>query len=192
MKHEKKTTHGMKPPNALRASKKRRGSTPPNVQRASKKRRGSTPPNVQRASKKRRGSKLPRKRLLRTRTHLRPRSLRCCPLLPRMRLAPLPAAAPAHWLRLRHWPHWRTPALLPALPNCWPQRWPQSRRWGLRSQCAVRAAPLQREAAQGLRSVVLCSSASSIRRSLPLEFPAGGCRVSQAYHFTPRNTTPKS
>lgn len=188
MKHEKKTTHGMKPPNALRASKKRRGSKPPHALRASRKRRGSTPPNVQRASRKRRGSKLPRKRLLRTRTHLRPRSLRCCPLPPRMRPAPLPAAAPAHWWRLRHW----TPALPPALPNCWLQRWPQPRRWDLRLRCAVRAAPLQREAAQGLRSVVLCVSASSIRRSLPLEFPAGGCRVSQAYHFTPRNTTPKS
>ena len=154
--------------------------------------RGTTPPNVQRASKKRRGSKLPRKRLLQTRTHLHPRSLRCCPLPPRMRPAPLPAAAPAHWWSLRHWPHWRTPALPPALPGCWLQRWPQPRRWGLRLRCAVRAAPLQREAAQGLRSTVLCVSASSIRRSLPLEFPAGGCKVSQAYHFTPRNTTPKS
>lgn len=168
MKHEKKTTHGMKPPNALRASKKRRGSKLPNALRAS------------------------RKRLLRTRTHLHPRSLRCCPLPPRMRPAPLPAAAPAHWWSLRHWPHWRTPALPPALPSCWLQRWPQPRRWGLRLRCAVRAAPLQREAAQGLRSTVLCVSASSIRRSLPLEFPAGGCKVSQAYHFTPRNTTPKS
>ena len=160
--HARTTPHGMKPPNALWASRKRRGS------------------------------KLPRKRLLQTRTHLRPRSLRCCPLPPRMRPAPLPAAAPAHWWSLRHWPHWRTPALLPELPNCWPQRWPQPRRWGLRLRCAVRAAPLQREAAQRLRSTVLCVSASSIRRSLPLEFPAGGCRVSQAYHFTPRNTTPKS
>ena len=174
------TTHGTKRPNALWASKKRHGSKPP-----------TKPPNALRTSKKRRGSKPPTKRLLRTRTHLHPRSLRCCPLPPRMRLAPLPAAAPAHWLRLRHWPHW-TPALPPALPSCWLQRWSQPRRWGLRLRCAVRAAPLQREAAQGLRSVVLCSSASSIRRSLPLEFPAGSCKVSQAYHFTPRNTTPKS
>ena len=158
------TTHGMKPPNALQASKKRRGSKKPNALRAS------------------------RKRLLRTRTHLRPRSLRCCPLPPRRRPAPLPAAAPAHWWSLRHWPHWRTPAL----PSCWPQRWSQSRRWGLRLRCAVRAAPLQREAAQRLRSTVLCVSASSIRRSLPLKFPAGSCKVSQAYHFAPRNTTPKS
>lgn len=180
MKHEKTTPHGMKRPNARTMP---RGTTPPNVQRASKKRRGSKPPNALWAS---------RKRLLRTRTHLRPRSLRCCPLPPRMRPAPLPAAAPAHWWRLRHWPHWRTPALPPALPSCWLQRWPQPRRWGLRLRCAVRAAPLQREAAQGLRSTVLCVSASSIRRSLPLEFPAGGCKVSQAYHFTPRNTTPKS
>lgn len=172
------TTHGTKPPNALRASKKRRGSKPL-----------TKPPNALWASKKRRSSKLPRKRLLRTRTHLRPRSLRCCPLPPRMRLAPLPAAAPAHWLRLRHWPHW-TPALPPALPSCWLQRWSQPRRWGLRLRCAVRAAPLQREAAQGLRSTVLCVSASSIRRSLPLEFPAGGCRVSQAYHFTPPEHNP--
>ena len=162
--HARTTTHGMKPPNALRTSKKRRGSKPPNALRAS------------------------RKRLLQTRTHLHPRSLRCCPLPPRMR----PAAAPAHWWRLRHWPYWRTPALPPALPNCWPQRWPQSRRWSLRLRCAVRAAPLQREAAQRLRSTVLCVSAFSIRRSLPLEFPAGGCKVSQAYHFAPRNTTPKS
>lgn len=160
-----------------------RGTTPPNVQRTSKKRRGSKKPNALRAS---------RKRLLRTRTHLHPRSLRCRPLLPRMRPAPLPAAAPVRLLRLRHWSHWRTPALPPALPSCWLQRWPQPRRWGLRLRCAVRAAPLQREAAQGLRSTVLCVSASSIRRSLPLEFPAGGCKVSQAYHFTPRNTTPKS
>ena len=181
MKHEKTTPHGMKPPNALRASRKRRGSKPP-----------TKPPNALWASRKRRGSKLPRKRLLQTRTHLRPRSLRCCPLPPRMRPAPLPAAAPAHWWRLRHWPHWRTPALPPVLPSCWLQRWPQPHRWGLRLRCAVRAAPLQREAAQGLRSTVLCVSASSIRRSLPLEFPAGGCKVSQAYHFTPRNTTPKS
>lgn len=162
------TTHGMKPANALQASKKRRGSKKPNALRAS------------------------RKRLLRTRTHLRPRSLRCCPLPPRRRPAPLPAAAPAHWWSLRHWPHWRTPALPPALPSCWPQRWSQSRRWGLRLRCAVRAAPLQREAAQRLRSTVLCVSASSIRRSLPLKFPAGSCKVSQAYHFAPRNTTPKS
>lgn len=169
--HARTTTHGMTPPNVQRASKKRRGSKPP-----------TKPPNALWAS---------RKRLLRTRTHLHPRSLRCCPLPPRMRPAPLPAAAPAHWWRLRHWPHW-TPALPPALPSCWLQRWPQPRRWGLRLRCAVRAAPLQREAAQRLRSVVLCVSASSIRRSLPLEFPAGGCRVSQAYHFAPRNTTPKS
>ena len=153
---------------------------------------GTKPPNALRTSKKRRGSKPPTKRLLRTRTHLRPRSLRCCPLPPRIRPAPLPAAAPAHWWSLRHWPHWRTPALLPALPNCWPQRWPQSRRWSLRLRCAVRAALLQREAAQRLRSTVLCVSASSIRRSLPLKFPAGSCKVSQAYHFAPRNTTPKS
>ena len=159
--HARTTTHGMKPPNALRTSKKRRGS------------------------------KLPRKRLLQTRTHLHPRSLRCCPLPPRRRPAPLPAAAPAHWWSLWHWPHW-TPTLPPALPNCWPQRWPQSRRWSLRLRCAVRAAPLQREAAQRLRSTVLCVSASSIRRSLPLKFPAGSCKVSQAYHFAPRNTTPKS
>lgn len=173
------TPHETKRPNARTMP---RGTTPPNVQRASKKRRGSKPPNALRAS---------RKRLLQTRTHLHPRSLRCCPLLPRMRPAPLPAAAPVRLLRLRHWPYW-TPALPPALLSCWPQRWLQPRRWSLHLQCAVRAAPLQREAAQRLRSTVLCFSASSIRRSLPLEFPAGGCRVSQAYHFTPRNTTPKS
>ena len=176
MKHEKTTLYETNPPNSR--------TTPHRTK----------PSNALRASKKRCGSKRPRKRLLRTRTHLHPRSLRCCPLLPRRRPAPLPAAAPAHLLRLqhwRHWPHW-TPALPPALPNCWPQRWPQPRRWSLCLRCAVRAALLQREAAQGLRSVVLCVSASSIRRSLPLEFPAGGYRVSQAYHFTPRNTTPKS
>lgn len=179
MKHEKTTTHEKRTPHE---TKRPNARTMP---------RGTTPPNVQRASKKRRDSKPPRKRLLRTRTHLHPRSLRCCPLLPRMRPAPLPAAAPVRLLRLRHWPYW-TPALPPALLSCWPQRWLQPRRWSLHLQCAVRAAPLQREAAQGLRSVVLCFSASSIRRSLPLEFPAGGCKVSQAYHFTPRNTTPKS
>lgn len=175
----KRTPHETKRPNARTMP---RGTTPPNALRTSKKRRGSKLPNALRAS---------RKRLLRTRTHLRPRSLRCCPLPPRMRLAPLPAAAPAHWWSLRHWPHW-TPALPPVLPNCWPQRWPQSRRWSLRLRCAVRAALLQREAAQRLRSTVLCVSASSIRRSLPLKFPAGSCKVSQAYHFAPRNTTPKS
>ena len=152
---------------------------------------GTKPSNVLRSSKKRRGSKRPRERPLRTRTHLHPRSLRCCLLPPRRRPAPLPAETPARLLRLRHWPHW-TPAPPPALPSCWPQHWLEPRRWSLRLRCAVRAAPPQREAAQGLRSTVLCVSASSIRRSLPLEFPAGGCRVSQAYHFAPRNTTPKS
>ena len=97
--HARTTTHGTKRSNALRTSKKRRGSKPP-----------TKPPNAPWASKKQRGSKPPTKRLLQTRTHLHPRSLRCCPLPPRMRPAPLPAAAPAHWLRLRHWPHW-TPAL---------------------------------------------------------------------------------
>ena len=183
MKHEKTTLYETNPPNSRT---KPHGTKPSNSR--------TKPPNALRASKKRCCSKRPRKLPFRTRTHLHPRSLRCCPLLPRRRPAPLPAAAPARLLRpqhWRHWPHW-TPALPPALPNCWPQRWPQPRRWSLRLRCAVRAAPLQREAAQGLRSVVLCSSASSIRRSLPLKFPAGSCRVSQAYHFTSRNTTPKS
>ena len=176
----KMTLHETKRPHARTTM---RGTTPTT--------HGTKPSNALWASKKRRGSKRPRKRLFRTRTHLRPRSLRCCPLPPRRRPAPLPAAAPARLLRLQHWPHW-TPVPPPAPPNCWPQRWLEPRRWSLRLRCAVRAAPLQREAAQGLRSTVLCVSASSIRRSLPLEFPAGGCKVSQAYHFTPRNTTPKS